>query len=550
MHIDARSIHSDDVISADLCIAGAGVAGVTLAREFTRSGVSVLLLESGGIHPDRQMQGLLWGENVGHAYYPLDNARSCGFGGSAHKWLIDLPENQLGARIHPLEEIDFKERSWVPHSGWPFDRTHLNPYYRRAQALCRSGPYSYQAADWEEGGVNPCLEMDPNRVATTIFHFTDRRTFVSHYLDEIKGSDTVRLLTHATLLEMETSSNPREISALHIGTPAGNRFRVRARQYVLSLGAIECARTLLLSQTEGRSAIGNQHDLVGRYFMEHPHLWSGRWIPSANLDLRRLGLYRLHAMKGTPIMGKLITTETVQREGKLLNYCVSVHPLVKRYTHDIVPVWPIDNWPLLKPDGHRTDSAAPSQTPLKTPSKPLKTALMEQVKEAGRHLMGGMLQRHRPKVVHFTLNHMAEQAPNPDSRVVLSNEADFLGRRRVRLDWRLTALDIQSIITSQEIVDAELRRIGAGGLKIDYDTRRVKQKIQGGWHHMGTTRMHADPRRGVVDPNSKVHDTANLYIAGPSVFPTSGYANPVLTIVALAIRLADHLKGVLRSSSE
>jgi choline dehydrogenase-like flavoprotein len=134
--------------------------------------------------------------------------------------------------------------------------------------------------------------------------------------------------------------------------------------------------------------------------------------------------------------------------------------------------------------------------------------------------------------------------------VELSNEIDFLGRRRVSLDWRLTALDIQSIITSQEIVDAELRRIGAGGLKIDYDTRRVKQKIQGGWHHMGTTRMHADPRRGVVDPNSKVHDTANLYIAGPSVFPTSGYANPVLTIVALAIRLADHLKGVLRSSSE
>jgi len=547
MHIDARSIQQDEVITADLCIAGAGVAGVTLAREFIQSEASVVLLESGGVCPDRQMQGLLWGENIGHAYYPLDNARSSGFGGSAHKWMICLPENRLGARLHPLDEIDFLERSWVPDSGWPFNRAHLDPYYRRAQAVCLSGKYRYDAADWEES-AKPRLPFDSRKVETAIFHFLDRRAFVRDYLDHIKGSNAVRLLTHATLLEIESGSNRREISGFRIGTPCGNRFRVVARHYILSLGAVECAHTLLLSQKERTAGIGNQHDLVGRYFMEHPHLWSGRWIPSPQLDLKKLGLYRLHSSKGTPIMGKLTTTQDVQREAKLLNYCVSIHPKVRRYTRDVVPSWPIDNWPLLKPNGDGPVQAVESQVKRSISPERLKSAVTKQLREAGYHLLGGMLERYRRESVVFTLNHMSEQAPNPDSRVLLSDEKDFFGRNRVRLDWRLSEMDLQSIIASQEIIDAELRRIGAGRLEIDRDTERVEQGIHGGWHHMGTTRMHRDPRKGVVDPNSKVHETANLYIAGPSVFPTGGYANPILTTVALAIRLADHLKVALRAA--
>ncbi len=547
MHIDARSIQSNDLISADLCIVGAGVAGVTLAQELINDDISVVLLESGDIQPDRQMQALLWGENIGHEYYSLDNARSCGFGGSAHKWLIGLPDHQLGARIHPLEEIDFLERSWVPNSGWPFDRAHLDPYYQKAQEVCRSGRYSYNVADWEEKGTKQRLELDPGKVETTIFHFTDRRTFISHYLEQIKRSHTIRLLTHATLFEIETEANLREISGFRIGTREGNRFRVVAGHYILSTGAIECARTLLLSQKERAFGIGNQHDLVGRYFMEHPHLWSGKWIPSPELDTRRLGLYRLHSHNGTPIMGKLTTTRDVQEKAKLLNYCVSIHPNVRRYVRDIAPTWRSENWPLLKPfSGKRSGTAVGSQTAENLTYKTFKNAFVKQVKQIGRHLLGGTLQRFRPDRVEFTLNHMAEQVPNPDSRVLLSYEKDFFGRNRVRLDWRLSELDIRSIIASQEIIDAELRRIGAGRLEIDRNTRRIEKNIHGGWHHMGTTRMHDNPRKGVVDRNSKVHETANLYIAGPSVFPTGGYANPVLTIVALAIRLADHLRAVLK----
>lgn len=552
MHIDARTIQSDEVITADLCIAGAGVAGVALAQEFVRSDLSVVLLESGGIHPDREMQGLLWGENIGHAYYALDNARSCGFGGSAHKWRIDLPGDHLGARLHPFDEIDFLERSWVPNSGWPFDRAHLDPYYRKAQAVCRSGGYAYGATDWEAEG-RPRLRLDPEKVDTTIFHFLDRQTFVGYYLEQVTRSNAIRLLTHATLVGIETDGNLCEVTGLRVDTPAGNPFRVIARQYVLSLGAIECARALLLTQNDRIAGIGNRYDLVGRYFMEHPHLWSGAWIPAPNLDLRQLGLYQLHSHNGTPILGKLVTTSAIQRKAKLLNYCVSVHPKVKRYRRNLVPDWPIDNWPLLKSDlKPLANEAGPAdEPPAARNDKPEApgTAIKKWIKRTGRELAGGMLDRYREKEVHFTLNHMTEQVPNPDSRVTLSPETDRFGRNRVRLDWRLTEQDIRSIIANQEIVDAELRRIGAGRLIIERDIEQIEPKIHGGWHHMGTTRMHTDPGKGVVDQNSKIHETANLYICGPSVFPTVGYANPILTVVALAIRLADHLKALLRTAS-
>ena len=143
----------------------------------------------------------------------------------------------------------------------------------------------------------------------------------------------------------------------------------------------------------------------------------------------------------------------------------------------------------------------------------------------------------------FELNHMTEQSPNPHSRVTLSDERDIFGRNRVRLDWRLTPLDMRSIIKAQEIIDQELRYAGLGRLEIELRTETPPEHLEGGWHHMGTTRMHRDPKRGVVDEHCRVHEITNLFIAGPSVFPTGGYANPVLTFVALAIRLADYIKA-------
>ena len=145
----------------------------------------------------------------------------------------------------------------------------------------------------------------------------------------------------------------------------------------------------------------------------------------------------------------------------------------------------------------------------------------------------------------FHVYHMAEQIPDPESRVTLSSEKDRFGQKLVQLNWKLSSEDMRSIRRTQKIIDEELQHAGIGRLQIDLQDETPPLEITGGWHHMGTTRMHMDPKQGVVDENSRIHGMSNLYIAGPSVFPTCGCANPTLTIVALTIRLADHLKQTM-----
>ena len=132
---------------------------------------------------------------------------------------------------------------------------------------------------------------------------------------------------------------------------------------------------------------------------------------------------------------------------------------------------------------------------------------------------------------------------NPDSRVTLSDQRDVLGLRRIRLDWRLSTHDRHSIIEHIRSLALEIGALGIGRMFIDVgDPDGWPEIVRGGAHHMGTTRMHDDPHKGVVDRNCRLHGCDNLYVIGGSVFPTSGAANPTLTIVALTLRLADHLR--------
>jgi choline dehydrogenase-like flavoprotein len=145
--------------------------------------------------------------------------------------------------------------------------------------------------------------------------------------------------------------------------------------------------------------------------------------------------------------------------------------------------------------------------------------------------------------VAIQLKAMAEQAPNPASRLTLGNRRNAIGLRRPRLDWQLTDHDRASMIRTEALIGEELQRAGIGRLVDPLTSPDVTWQISGQWHHLGTTRMHVDPTQGVVDVDGRVHDMSNLWVTGGSVFPTGGYANPTLTIVALALRLADHLTG-------
>jgi choline dehydrogenase-like flavoprotein len=277
--------------------------------------------------------------------------------------------------------------------------------------------------------------------------------------------------------------------------------------------------------------------------MEHPHLWSGLYIPSDREIFRKARLYTLHKKSNVSLLGQLTIAEEVRRRKRMLNYSLAIKPSsLERATR-----------------GQRAVSQGVDA------AKALVAALWNRdLDEFNRHLstlvptvsnfsiaayrrvmrvLNRISQRRKFEV--FRLNHMVEQVPNPDSRISLSAQRDHFGQNRVRLDWQLRPIDIRNIIRAQIIIDQELRRSGLGRLRIDLEGETPPPDLHGGWHHMGTTRMHVDPTKGVVDENCKVHGISNLYIAGPSVFPTGGCANPVLTIVALTVKLADHIKRVM-----
>jgi choline dehydrogenase-like flavoprotein len=547
MIVDAHSVPEDGIIKTDVCIVGAGIAGITLAREFIGEEFRVCLLESGGFEPDKATQSLYWGENVGHPYYPLDMHGARCFGGTSHRWHAEIGISRLGVRLRPLDEIDFEKRDWIPYSGWPFDKAHLDPFYERAQSICQIGPYIYDVKDWENPEKTPRLPFANGRAKTTIFQFGPRDPFISDYRDEITRADNITTYLYANAVELETTETAQTVTRLRVACLQGNRFWVSAKLFILAMNGIEIPRLLLLSNKTQSAGLGNQHDLVGRFFMEHPHLWSGAYIPSDPRILNSTGLYRVHTVNRIPIMGKLTLAEEVLRRERLLNYCVSIHPSTRpeRLSYERSTSKGVDSFKMLRSAIRRGEIPDSFGKHLKNMISDADDIAATAFRNVRRRFERAFDKFKPPKIEVFTLNHMSEQAPNPNSRVTLAAERDALGCNRAQLDWQLSPLDIRTIIRAQEIIGEELRCAGLGHLHIELHDETPPPDLHGGYHQMGTTRMHVDPKKGVVDENCRVHGVSNLFIAGPSVFPTVGYANPVLTFVALAVRLADHVRKLM-----
>ena len=482
MVTDARSLSDNTTIESDLVIVGAGASGITLAREFASSSVKVCLLESGGMELNPDTQALYSGENVGLEYFSLDACRARFFGGTTHYW---------AGWCQPLDAIDFEERDWIPFSGWPFGREHLDPYYRRAQPILQVGSLNYSTEAWETPGY-AAIPFARNRAITKIYQYSTPPTnFSSQYGKQLTDSPNISVFLNCNVTEIESSYNARSVFSLKAQTLGKKNITIKGKKYILATGGIEVPRLLLLSN------LGNEHDLVGRFFMEHPHLISGWFfLSSAGTSTN---FYREHYVNGINMKGALSVSQDIQRKEKLVNFCATL--VRKRRSDDF--------------DQALADMVADIR------STELKNA-------------------------HFyELYNRTEPSPNPDSRVTLSDKLDALGQRRTQLDWRLNELDKYSIRRTQEIIAEELGASGLGRFKVDLSEKRAPwpANLGGGFHHMGTTRMHRLPSQGVVDPDCRVHGMANLYIAGSSVFPTAGCANPMLTSTALTLRLADFLKG-------
>jgi choline dehydrogenase-like flavoprotein len=545
MIIDARSIPEDTTIDTDVCIIGCGISGLTIAHELRNTSYQLCLLESGGMEPDIATQSLYEGDNIGLPYAPLDETRARYCGGSSHYWHIELGNDRIGARMRPLDPIDFEEREWVPYSGWPFSKADLDPFYARAEAFCHLEPCTWGVADWEDAEKRPSLPFQGDRVQTIIYKFMERDLFALHYRKEVtQQADNIRALLHANAVEIETDTIARSVTRVRIACLQGQSFWVKAKVVVLAMGGIEIPRLLLLSNQTQRAGIGNQHDRVGRFFMEHPHFTFGFCQPAGDVLSRCAPLYDcIQPVKGVPILGKLALTEQTLRHEKLLNQ--NVRPTLRMVPQAVVR-YPLQ-WSQSLASYQRLCAAlhmSQGRENLGTHFSQTLMGLDDLACAAYGKIRRSLEMRRKPEDVPvYFLSQMAEQVPNPNSRVTLGAERDALGQPRAQLNWQLSDTDFQSVIRTMQIMDEEWRRAGIGSLFFPLKDPIPPPNLHGGMHHMGTTRMHIDPHQGVVDTNCQVHDMSNLFIAGSSVFPTGGYANPTLTIVALSIRLADHLKA-------
>jgi len=515
-------------LNTDVCVVGAGAAGVAVARDLKNAGREVCLLEAGGMDYENETQSLFEGRNIGAEYYELDHSRLRFFGGTTNIW---------GGRCVPLDPIDFERRDWVPYSGWPITRADLESWYRIAHDSLELGEFEYGPEIWSKIGVKP-IDFDPAEIATAFWRFDAmKERFNRDQIGDLLASDRIRIFLHANLVSMGCDEHAGQITGFEARSLKGHVLKVRARHYVLACGAIENARLLLLSNDVIPAGIGNARDQVGRYFMEHPH---GRIAHIETGDPAAFwALYRKRYTRNTPpVAPALVASEALQRRTGMLNSAASFKPqrdpslglalgkkVYMNLKHNLNPsrsgrmLW----------HGYRnmTDFLQAHV------SMPL---LRLAVKAAGLQLY--VIAR-------------AEQAPNPDSRVVLSDQRDALGCRRADLNWQLSALDKHSVRELARSLAREFHRLGLGKvttmewLEDESNAWPVDPTIGnhpiGGYHHMGTTRMSASPARGVVDANCTIHGVANLHIAGSSVFATGGWANPTLTLLALAHRLANHI---------
>ncbi len=519
MPIDGRTIAQGEILKTDVCIVGAGAAGITLAQAWDGAPFSVLLLDSGGFGEDSSIQSLSDGTTEASSFdcespYPFLESRVRCFGGTTTRW--------SGACI-PLDADDFLSKSWLPHSGWPFERSHLMPYYQRA---CE---------------VLGIPEFPPAMPKESPFHQSPLETKVvcfSHPLDlgqkykrQILRSPNITLITYANVSQIILDDGSSYVTRLEIKGFGDRSFTIEPRTVILATGGIENARLLLASNAQHPQGIGNHNDQVGRYFMEHIYQVVGI-LPLHQRRQDAIFFTDVSSVGHTQALRTLGLTDTWRHQHRLLN----LHLRFYRYT-------------LLE------------DTEAVIFAKQLQVAALDRQKRFGEMIRGGKLWRdgwtvlprylgwhfwnkldRKARFDHVRLSGWIEQEPDPENRITLSRTRDKLGQPLAHLKLHFSDLMQDSVMRSLEHMSKILYTRGFG--QLEYNPERLNHLApynKMGLHHMGTTRMHPNPHYGVVDANSKVHNVDNLFIAGSSIFPTGGAANPTLTIVALALRLGDHI---------
>lgn len=541
MILNARNAEVTKDLRPIICIVGAGAAGITLACELDGAGVSVLLVDAGEIDVGKEIsQDPYEGSSEGAHATPRFFRRR-GFGGTTAIW---------GGRCVPYDPIDFEPREFVRGSGWPIGYEEVAQHYPKAMDYCDAGAFEFDAktAFTKPGETIPGMTAADGIQTDGIERYSLPTNFGKRYGAQLAASENVRVLGPAQVTRLVRDAVSDRIAAIECATEEGAAsFRIEAQHFVLATGGIETARLLLASD------VGNSHDNVGRYYTCHIENFVGTLRPrrpgtAFHFEKTRDGVYGRRKLSFEP---------QLQRQERLLNTSFRLH------------------YPNVADASHRSAVLSAVYLARRTLIPEYRRILQYGVGEAVRtssawahvrNVTVGLPQlarfgvdwtrrrilakRKLPYVLvpnadgSFVLEFNAEQTPMRESRITLSDSKDGYGVPRVHIAWKLAEDDIESLCRGYRHLRQSLEADGSATLEFNDAALRetIAASVPLGGHHIGTTRMAATPDLGVVDRNAAVFDAPNLFIASSSVFPTSSHANPTLTIVAMAIRLAGHLR--------
>ncbi len=482
----------------DICICGAGFAGISLALKLPRH-LKILLLEGGGFEYQNVSQDIYKGEITGRDYFPLTTTRLRQFGGTSGLW---------SGWCRALDPVDFTVRDYAPNTGWPIQYSDLSPYFAETRDILHA---VLPAEKWY-GALPPLAGLKAFDFQWS-FPATNMGT---KYRQEIENRENIHCYINANLTNITLNKDHTSVSHIEVRNYQGLLCHAQPGKLILALGGIENARLLLNCNQQINAGLGNQNDLVGRFFTEHPHYEIGHFILEDAYSHHLAKIKQDHA----PAMTEYLSpTEDFMQTNKCLNFGLRV-----------------------------THSAGKRDLPF---SNKLDRALCrtDWWQELPPEMRLPPLDCTNDGYIHIA----SEQTPNPESRITLGTDIDKFGLKRPNLNWRLSKLDKHTMLQAVTQLGITFAQQNLGRVRIVDWLLDSKAPIPGfpgeigGHHHMCTTRMSHTAKTGVVDKNQKVFGIDNLYMAGTSVFSSGGHANPTFTVVQLSLRLADHLGSLYKA---
>ncbi len=496
-----------------ICIVGAGAAGICLAVELSRQGKRVMVLEGGGREIEDAAQEPYRSEVVGHVHRGIHTGRFRAHGGTTTRW---------GGQIYELNREDFERREWIPASGWPFSHSELEPYYRRALDFEGLANVVHNDAEvWKSLGL---AEPSFPELQSYLTRWCPEPNFARLHARTLEAAENLQVWLHANAVELLLENET--VRALRVCTQQGTEILVHADHFVFCMGTIECVRFFL--QPRAGALPWNRSGLLGRHFQDHVDANAARVIPRNRHQFAEL--FDNIFLRGFKYHPKLRLLPAEQRRALVLNCAATMS-----FSSDVDEALAATKTTakhLLRGRFSELNTADVLRSARHTPLL---------VRQAARYAL-----RHRvynPASAGIRLRVHCEQRPDGESSITLSSERDSLGLLRARLDWRISDLELETIRAFAETATnslASIADIQPDAALINTDPAFL-ERCDDSNHHMGGMRMAASASDGVVTPNLLLHGTSNVYVCSGAVFPSSGFSNPTHTVLALSIRLADLL---------